>query len=218
MTRQSENTEIIVADTHNPTAEQIERAAAILLSGGIIGFPTETVYGLGAKADNPAALKLLYGIKGRDMKQPTSILISRKEDLKLFASEVSRDAEMLAENFWPGPLTIVFKASGRVSKILAAGTGTIAIRVPGSRLCLEIIEKTGAAITAPSANPRGEPAAETAEDVMNYFRGKIQLVIDGGRSPQRIPSTIADATGNDISVVREGIIPAEELKQLLLKK
>lgn len=215
MTEQSKNTEIIVADTDNPGEEQIERAAEILLAGGVIGFPTETVYGLGADAGNPEALKLLYAIKGRDMKQPTSILVSRREDLKLFTSKISRNAEALAEKFWPGPLTIVFRASAHVSAILTAGTGTIAIRIPGSRLCLELIEKSNAAITAPSANPRGEPAAETAEEVMEYFRGKIGLVIDGGRSPRKTPSTIVDAAGDDISIIREGVIPAQDIKQLL---
>lgn len=217
MTEQNKKTEIIFADPDNPPGEQIARAAGILLSGGIIGFPTETVYGLGADAENPEALKLLYAVKGRDMKQPTSILISRKEDLGLFASEISREAEALSENFWPGPLTIIFRASPGVSGILTAGTGTIAIRMPGSRLCLALIEKAGAAVTAPSANPRGEPPAETADEVMNYFRGKIDLVIDGGRSPQKIPSTIVDATGNDISVIREGLIPAEDVKRLFKK-
>ncbi len=218
MTEQNKKTERIFADPGNPPEEKIERAAEILLSGGIIGFPTETVYGLGADAGNPEALKLLYAIKGRDMKQPTSILISRKKDLGLFAAKISRNAEALAENFWPGPLTIVFRASARVSGILTAGTGTIAVRMPGSRLCLALIEKAGTAVTAPSANPRGEPPAETAEEVMDYFRGKIDLVIDGGQSPQKIPSTIVDATGNDISVIREGLIPAEDIERLSKNK
>ncbi len=215
MPEQVRATEIIPVDPGNPGGEAVSRAAEVLLSGGIIGFPTETVYGLGANALNSEALRRLYTVKERDMKQPTSILIARRDDLNFFAEKISPGAEALVEKFWPGPLTIIFNAAPAAPELVTAGTGTIGIRMPGSALCLALLEKAGIPVSAPSANPRGKPPALSAEEVMGYFRGRIDLVMDGGESGQKTPSTIVDATGDLVSVIRAGPISAEDIRAAL---
>ncbi len=215
MPEQGRATEIIPVDPGNPGGEAIARAAEVLLSGGIIGFPTETVYGLGVNVLNPEALKHLYTVKERDMKKPTSILIARRQDLTLFADKISPGAKALIEKFWPGPLTIIFNAAPSAPELLTAGTGTIGIRMPGSAVCLALLEKAGIPVSAPSANPRGKPPALSADEVMGYFRGRIELVMDGGESVQKSPSTIVDSTGDLISVIREGPISTEDIKAAL---
>ncbi len=212
MPGQGRTTEIIPVNPENPGREAIARAAEVLLSGGIIGFPTETVYGLGANVLNPEALKHLYTVKERDMKKPTSILIVRREDLSLFTDKISPGAKALIEKFWPGPLTIIFNAAPAAPELITAGTGTIGIRMPGSAVCLALLEKAGIPVSAPSANPRGKPPALSAGEVMGYFRGRIDLVMDGGKSGQKTPSTIVDSTGDLISVIREGPISVEDIR------
>lgn len=207
--------EIIRADPLCPEEEAAARAAEVVLSGKIIGFPTDTVYGLGADALNPEAVKLLYMIKGRDAAKPTLILISCMEDLSFLASSVSDKARRLMEKFWPGPLTIVLRAAASVPGMLTAGTGTIGIRMPASRLCSAIIGKAGRPLTAPSANPQGKPPARTAREMLEYFRGEIDLVIDGGESVVKTPSTVVDASGENISILREGGVSAREIEEAL---
>ena len=215
MPEQDRITEIITVDAESPQGQAIDRAAGILRGGGIIGFPTETVYGLGVDALNPEAVGLLYSVKERDMKTPTSILIGRKEDLGIFVSGISREAEVLIEKFWPGPLTIVFRASARASEALTAGTGTLGIRMPGSAICLALLQKAGIPVTAPSANPRGNPPAVSAGGVMEYFRGRIDLVIDGGESARKTPSTIVDSTKDVTSIIREGAVKSGDIQAAL---
>lgn len=203
-------TEIISADKHASA-----RAAEIIGTGGIIGFPTETVYGLGADALNTKSLRALYALKERRLKQPTLILISSGEDLSRFAASIPRAAEILINNFWPGPLTIVFKAAPSVPDILTGVTGSIGIRLPDSKLCMDIIEQAGVPVAAPSANPRGKLPARTAREVMDYFSGRLELIIDGGKSPGTIPSTVVDVTADPPAVLREGIIKTADILSAL---
>jgi L-threonylcarbamoyladenylate synthase len=205
---------MIAVNPLEPGENAVSEAARVLLSGGIIAFPAETVYGLGVDAGNPEALKLLYSIKKRDIGKPTSILISSPEELGRLTSGISREAGRLIDEFWPGPLTIVFKASKNVSEILTAGTGTIGIRMPGSRLCLRLLERAGIPMTAPSANPEGKPPAVSAEEALEYFGRGLDLVLDGGKSTQP-PTTMVDSTGSGISIIREGALGAKKIMSAL---
>ncbi len=208
-------TGILSVSETEPEKEKIRKAASAILDGGVIGFPTETVYGLGADALNPAALELLYILKGREASQPTGVIIGSRDQLSFLTAGAGRKAELLMEKFWPGPLTIVLKASRAVSGILTAGTGTIAVRIPGSRICRSLLEECKRPITAPSANPKGLPPALSAGEVMKYFDGRLDIIIDGGESADEIPSTIIDATVDDISVIREGKISSEDIREIL---
>lgn len=204
-----------MTETISAGKEAAARAAEIIRGGGIIGFPTETVYGLGADALNPEALRSLYVLKERGALQPTLILISSRDDLSRFAVEIPSSAEILMNNFWPGPLTIVFKAAPSVNDILTAETGSIGIRLPGSSICVDIIDKAGVPVAAPSANPRGMPPARTAREVLDYFNGRLELIIDGGKSPDNVPSTVVDVTVSPPAVLREGIIKTSRIFSVL---
>ncbi len=213
-----ENTRIIKINPASPEISAILEAASVLKSGGIIGLPTDTVYGLGADAGNEEALQELYMIKAREPGKPTSILIHSRNQLGALVSEITGPAEFLMETFWPGPLTIIFKASAKVHSILSAGGGTIGIRIPDSPVCLGILRETGFPLTAPSANVSGRPPACSAQEVFESFNGRIKLILDGGEADSSSPSTIADATGADIKIIREGKISKAVVEKVLAER
>jgi L-threonylcarbamoyladenylate synthase len=206
----SKKTEIIRVNKISNDAAA-DRAAEVLLSGGIIGFPTETVYGLGADALNKKAIDNLYLVKRRTANKPTTILIALKKDIHVFAKDIPPKAESLINNFWPGPLTIIFKASNNAPESVTGGTGTIGIRIPADDFCLSILKKAEIPVAAPSANPNGMTPAVTAWEVIDYFSGKIDLILNGGESKGKAPSTVIDLTNKNISVLREGAIKKEDI-------
>ena len=188
-------------------SDVIERAVEILNNGGIVAYPTETFYGLGVKFDKENSLKKLFELKKRQEEKPMPLIIGSRASLSMIAASVNEIAESLMDKFWPGPLTLILEAKKGLSPYLTADTGRIAVRIPGESAALYLVREAGFPITATSANPSGMPPAEDADAVIRYFGEKIDMVIDGGRTAGGLPSTIVDAAGESIKIVREGAIP-----------
>lgn len=189
----------------------IQAASKIIMQGGVIAFPTETFYGLGVKYDDRPALEKLYAMKHRSADKALPLIIGDKKGLERIVSSLTGPAEKLAEKFWPGPLTIILRARPDISELITAGTGMIAVRIPGKSFALELVRSLGFPITATSANIAGRPAADNADDVAGYFGDMLDLIIDSGKTPGGRPSTIVDASGGEVRIVRAGVISPEEL-------
>jgi L-threonylcarbamoyladenylate synthase len=189
----------------------IQEASRIIRYGGIVAYPTETFYGLGIKYDDPAAIKKLYKLKYRHPEKAMPLIIGNKALLELITARITHPGEILIRQFWPGPLTLLFYAKEDVPGFITAGTGKIAVRVPGESFALDFARELMIPITATSANISGFPPAETADDVAGSFDEKIDLVIDCGKTPGGKPSTIVDASEERIIILREGQIPSEEI-------
>jgi tRNA threonylcarbamoyl adenosine modification protein (Sua5/YciO/YrdC/YwlC family) len=177
--------------------EDLEEPARLLAAGGLVGFPTETVYGIGARADDPSAIERLIELKRRSPEKPFSVHLADPEDIGGVVREIPPAARTLMESFWPGPLTIVFPE----------GTHGIGVRVPSHAVARELIRRSGVRIVAPSANPADDPPAIDAAEVLRYFDGKIDALVDSGRVTIREASTVVriDRDGS-ARVLREGII------------
>jgi L-threonylcarbamoyladenylate synthase len=191
-------TRLLVADA--PGA--VEEAAAALSRGELVAFPTDTVYGLSAGQEH---VRKLYGAKDRPKEKRIPVLLSETGNLEASAI-VTPAARALAHRFWPGPLTIILVAPRR---------GTLAFRVPDHALARRLIAASGGGLPVTSANRSGERDARTAEEVMAQLDGRIALVLDGGRTPGGVPSTIVDCTGEKARIIREGTISEDEISQVL---
>jgi L-threonylcarbamoyladenylate synthase len=184
---------------------------AVLASGGIVAYPTETFYGLGVKYDLEDSLEKLYLIKKRPREKAMPLIIGNRALLSSLTDSIGTTAESLMERFWPGPLTLLFRARKSLSHFITAGTGKVAVRIPGKSFALELVETAGFPITATSANPSGLPPARDADTVVEYFGTAIDLIIDAGPTAGRLPSTIVDTTAGAIEIVREGVIRKKSL-------
>jgi L-threonylcarbamoyladenylate synthase len=206
---------IIKINPENPEAERIDEAVALLRKSGVIAFPTETLYGLGADARDEAAIDKIFGIKGRDFGNPILVVIGDRSHLDAFAADIPGNARKLMDRFWPGPLTIVFRAAASVSPKLTAGSGKIGIRLTSHPIAMAISKRLGGPVTATSANLSGAPECSSAEEVLSQLEGKIGGVIDGGQTPGGKGSTIVDATVSPVKVLREGVIDAALIQDTL---
>ena len=207
-------TTIIKVDPGRPEPDRITEAVAILKGGGVIAFPTETFYGLGADAGNERAVKQIFGIKGRDFRNPIPLIIGKKEDLSGLVEDIPALAETLMTRFWPGPLTLVFEASGRVNPGLTAGTGKIGIRISSHPVATALAEALGGPITATSANLSGKKECSSAGDVLDQLGGRLDGVIDGGLTAGGQGSTILDVTCDPPRILRHGAISAARLHSI----
>lgn len=189
---------------------EIEKGVKILQKGGAIAFPTDTVYSLGADAFNSAAVERIYEIKNRPQHRQLPLLIADVEQLTTLAKPIPEIAWFLAKRFWPGGLTLVLPKTDSVPAYLAPGP-TIAVRVPNHPVCLALIKGLGNSVTGTSANISGQAAASTAEEVRQQLGGKIDFTINGGKCPGGKESTIADVTRESPIILRQGIIPAQEI-------
>lgn len=185
--------------------------ADMLKKGGIIAYPTETFYGLGAKFDMEDSLKKLYDIKQRPEEKAMPLIIGNKELLTVITASMNKTAVSLMDRFWPGPLTLIFPAKENLSEYITAGTHKVAVRIPGESFALYLAITASFPITATSANLSGTSPAQDAETVIRYFGDKIDLIIDGGTTSGDLPSTIVDVTGDEIKLLREGMIKKELL-------
>lgn len=189
-------------------------AISAFRAGGVIAYPTETFYGLGVNPFDENAVKRLFGLKGRDQKNPVALIIGSHDMLKTLTGDVPPVAERLIKKFWPGPLTILFKARGIIPAGLIADTGKIGVRITSNPVAQRLMDAINNPITATSANPAGRPPALTAKEVIGYFNGDIDVLIDGGRLVGKKGSTIVDATENPPKILREGEIEADEVNRL----
>ena len=194
----------IVVDPHRPRAGVVSRAADILRRGGIVAFPTETFYGLAADAMDEAACAGVFRVKGRGFDRALPCILSSSSQLALVTDEPSPLVLRLAGRFWPGPLTLVIPARRDVAA--RAPNGTVAVRVAGLAIARQLAEALGRPVTATSANRAGDTPAETADDVMRVFGEEVDLVLDGGASVAREPSTIVDTTCDPPALIRRGAV------------
>lgn len=197
--------------------EDIQQAAEIIREGGLVAFPTETVYGLGADALNPEAVGKVYAAKGRPSDNPMIVHISSKDDLEHLTFEITEDMKKLADVFWPGPLTMVVPARPVVPRVTTGGLDTVAVRMPSDVTAAALITSSGVPIAAPSANLSGKPSPTTARHVIDDLDGRIDAIIEGGDCQVGIESTVVDMTGSIPAVLRPGIITREQLSAALGK-
>lgn len=210
-------TKIIKIARENIDANKIRKAANILREGGLVAFPTETVYGLGADALNPKGVSKIFKVKGRPPDNPLIIHIGDKTDLEKLAVNIPQDAELLIKKFWPGPLTLVLKKSSIIPKIVNAGLDTVAIRMPSNKIALSLIRGAKVPIAAPSANISTRPSPTSAEHVINDLGGKIDLIIDGGETNIGVESSVIDLTTTPRILLRPGGVTFEDLQAVLGK-
>ena len=193
----------------------LREAGNVLRQGGLVAFPTETVYGLGGDALNRDSSKKIYAAKGRPSDNPLIVHICRMEDLPAVVDEVTPQARALAEAFWPGPLTMILPKSGQVPCETTGGLGTVAVRMPSHRVALRLIEYGGGFIAAPSANLSGRPSPTLAKYVIEDMNGRVDVIIDGGEVGIGLESTIVDLTVTPPQILRPGYITQEMLTEVL---
>ena len=195
--------------------EKLKKAAEILADGGLVAFPTETVYGLGGNALNPESSRRIYAAKGRPSDNPLIVHIADIGDLGPLVSKIPESARRLAERFWPGPMTMVFKKSGLVPKETTGGLDTIAVRFPVHPVAMELIRLAGVPVAAPSANLSGRPSTTTAEHCIEDLSGRIDAIVDGGGAEIGVESTIIDVSGPVPQLLRPGAVTKEMIEDTL---
>lgn len=188
-------------------------AQEVIQSGGIVAFPTDTVYGLATNAFNPSAIEKLFQIKGREHTKAIAILIGSIEDIDKVTTQISPSLEKLTQTYWPGPLTLIVPRHPNLPDILSP-TPTIGIRIPDHPDALALLQSTGP-LAVTSANPAGEPDSQTAAEVSNYFGEAIDLILDGGKTPGGVPSTVIDLSKHALSLLREGQIKFIDVQTIL---
>ena len=208
-------TEYVAMKEEAPDPAAIRRAGEIIRKGGLVAFPTETVYGLGGDALNPESSRKIYAAKGRPSDNPLIVHICRYEDIDLIVSEVPREAEKLAEAFWPGPLTMIFRKNSLVPKETTGGLDTVAIRFPSNRIAQALIDAAGGFIAAPSANRSGKPSPTLAKYCKEDLDGRVEMIIDGGEVGIGLESTIIDLTDGEPTILRPGYIDQKKLEAVL---
>ena len=202
-------------DAENINNEIIEKAAGILQKGGLVAFPTETVYGLGANGLNAEACRKIYEAKGRPSDNPLILHIGDISQLNSIVSEVPEKAQKVIDAFWPGPVTIVFKKKEIVPDSVSGGLKTVAVRFPSNKISRLIINAAGVPVAAPSANTSGKPSPTKAEHVFHDMNGKIDMIVDGGKCDVGLESTIIDVTGDIPALLRPGAVTKEMLERVI---
>lgn len=199
-------TRVLRVDTRDPEPEAVATAAACMREGGMVAFPTESFYGLGVPALDGRSILRVFRVKGRPESKPLLALVDSIRMAEALCAEIPPGARALMARYWPGPLTLVLRAGSGVPEALTARTGTVGVRMPAHAVALALVQALRAPVTAPSANPSGAPPPVTAEDVLRYFQGQVDLVLDGGRTAGGPASTVADCTTWPPRILREGPI------------
>ncbi|QUH29507.1 L-threonylcarbamoyladenylate synthase [Vallitalea guaymasensis] len=202
-------------DINNIDNNIIVEAANILQNGGLVAFPTETVYGIGANSLEIDAVKKIYMAKGRPSDNPLIVHVAGKEDVKKYVTNISMTAEKLMDRFWPGPLTLIFEKKDIIPDNITGGLSTVAIRMPSHKIARSIIEASNLPIAAPSANVSGKPSPTMAKHVINDLSGKVDMIVDGGFSEIGLESTVLDVSGTTPTILRPGGITKEMLEEVI---
>jgi L-threonylcarbamoyladenylate synthase len=202
-------TEILSADT----PQALPRALEMLDEGNLVAFPTDTVYGLGAALSNPQAIDQLYIVKGRDAAKAIAVLLGDIDALAQVAAGISQTACRLAQRFWPGPLTLVVPRHPNIPPNLSP-LPTVGVRMPDHPVALKLLNRVGP-LAVTSANLSGKPSASTAQEVFAQLQGRIPLILDGGRTPGGLSSTVVDCTGTELLILRNGPISLDQLQAAL---
>lgn len=206
---------IVKVDEFNIDAETISKAGEIIQRGGLVAFPTETVYGLGGDGFNSESSKKIYAAKGRPSDNPLIVHIADIEDLKALSPDIPKAAYKLADAFWPGPLTMILKKVENLPKETTGGLDTVAVRMPVHPVALEFIKAAGGFVAAPSANKSGRPSPTLAKYVIEDLDGRVDMIIDGGDSDIGLESTIVDLTGDIPMILRPGYITPKDIEEVL---
>lgn len=209
------DTKIVRIDESHRDDASIQEAGEIIRAGGLVAFPTETVYGLGGDALNPASSRKIYEAKGRPSDNPLIVHIADREALPAIVKSVPETAKKLADAFWPGPLTMILEKSERVPKETTGGLDTVAVRMPSDAVALSFIRAAGGYVAAPSANRSGRPSPTRASYVAQDMDGRIEMILDGGDATLGLESTIVDLTVETPMILRPGFITLEMLRQKL---
>lgn len=209
------NTELLRVDQQHIDISLMKKAGEIMKAGGLVAFPTETVYGLGGDALNPLSCAKIYKAKGRPSDNPLIVHIADLEDLDAIVKKVPKEAYQLAERFWPGPLTMILYKSDLVPYETTGGLDTVAVRMPSHPVARELIRQAGGYVAAPSANRSGRPSPTLAKYVLEDLNGRIDLILDGGDVEIGLESTIIDLTSEAPTILRPGYITKRMLEQIL---
>lgn len=196
-------------------SDQLGAAIQVLRHGGLIVYPTETLYGVGADATDPAALDRLIAAKGREPGKPIAVLVADEEMLALLVSEIPTPARRLMRRFWPGPLTIVLPARAGISDHLTGGSGTIGARVSSGGIAARLVRGLGRPLTSPSANPAGQTPASSIAQARQYFGATIGCYVDGGELGGGSASTVVKVTAEKVEIVRPGAVAADEVMKCI---
>src|SRR5688572_27209076 len=208
-------TEVLPLDPRHPAPEGIARAAAVLRRGGLVAFPTETVYGLGAHALDAAAVRRIFEAKGRPAEDPLIVHVHDIDALSALTDDRPDTVEALASRFWPGPLTMVLRRSRVVPPEVTAGLGTVAVRIPAHPIAFALISTAAIPVAAPSANLFSRPSPTRAGHVFEDLDGRIDLVIDGGSTTVGVESTVIDLTAPIPTILRPGAVTVEMIREVL---
>lgn len=209
------NTEIVKIEEENIDREAIARAGKIIKAGGLVAFPTETVYGIGGDALNVSSSEKIYAAKGRPSDNPLIVHIAGMDALSFLVKEIPETAYKLADKFWPGPLTMIFHKSACVPKRTTGGLDTVAVRMPSNKVAGALIEAAGGYIAAPSANRSGRPSPTVAKYVIEDLDGRVDMIIDGGEAVIGLESTIVDLTEEKPVILRPGYITKEMIAAVI---
>ncbi len=212
--RTHRQTLVIEVNPADPEDNKIKRAAEVIRKGGLVAFPTETVYGLGANALDREAVIKIFRAKGRPLDNPLIVHVSDMKMINAIA-EMNEVAEKLAKKFFPGPITLVVDKKEVIPSEVTAGLKTVAIRMPSHPIALKLIEVSGVPIAAPSANLAGKPSPTKAEHVIDDLYGKVDLIIDGGETNIGVESTVVDTTVYPVEILRPGGLPIEEIQKIV---
>ena len=208
-------TTVFKVNSEQPEKEKIRAAAEIIKAGGLVAFPTETVYGLGADALNTKAVSALFAAKNRPIDNPPIVHVENIADVHRLAQHVSPKAKVLIKQLWPGPLTLVFKRSAIVPDVTTAGLETVAIRMPNHKVALALIKESGCPIAAPSANLAGKPSPTTAKHVLDDLGGRIDAILDAGQTCIGVESTVLDVSVDPPLLLRPGGASLESLRKVV---
>jgi L-threonylcarbamoyladenylate synthase len=206
---------ILKVDSEKPDPVKIQVAAYLIQTGGLVAFPTETVYGLGADALNPSAVSALFEAKKRPLDNPPIVHVADPKEVARLVEEVPKKAQLLMDKFWPGPLTLIFRHSDIMPQVTVAGLDTVAIRMPNHKVALELIKQSRCPIAAPSANLAGKPSPTTAQHVFEDLNGRIDAILDGGATNIGVESTVVDMSVDPPMLLRPGGTSFEALKKVL---
>ena len=206
---------IIKIDPNNICEQDIHEAVALLKNGDIIGYPTETVYGLGGDVFNSTAIERIQNLKNRRARKPFLLLVASGKDIYPLVREVPEVAKKIMAEFWPGPITLVFKASESMNKSNIACHGLLGLRVSPDKICKKLLQKLGGPLISTSANPEGGKPAQSAREVAYYFGNVLQLIIDGGERKEPIPSTVLNVAVDPPELIREGTIKKEQIQSVV---
>lgn len=202
---------------NNLNLEELKEPAKIIKDGGIVIFPTETVYGIGTNGFNEESVRKIYELKKRDFNKPISLLVSNMEMVKTVAENITNLERALMKQFWPGPFTIILKKKKIVPDILTANGETVGVRMPSGIIAKQLIEYAGVPIATPSANISGNPSGTNIDDIRNDFEGKVDCIIDSGISELGVASTIVKVIDGIPHVLREGTITKKQIQEVASK-